>query len=50
MNIHVYICGNAGLVGDLQSVCNTCALEALERSRKNKAALQKYVVHYERFG
>lgn len=50
MNIHVYICGNDGLVGDLQSVCNSCAQEALARSRQNRTALQKYLVHYERFG
>eukprot|EP00913_Durusdinium_trenchii_P010735 g10071.t1 len=47
MNVHVYVCGNDGLVHDLQSVCESCARESLARKR---TPLQKYVLHYERFG
>ncbi|CAK9098913.1 Respiratory burst oxidase homolog protein F (Cytochrome b245 beta chain homolog RbohAp108) (NADPH oxidase RBOHF) (AtRBOHF) [Durusdinium trenchii] len=50
MNVHVYVCGNDDLVRGLQSICDSCAQEALARSRTRKGPLQKYVVHYERFG
>mmetsp|Transcript_18909 Transcript_18909/g.43975 ORF Transcript_18909/g.43975 Transcript_18909/m.43975 type:complete len:955 (+) Transcript_18909:90-2954(+) len=49
-NVHVYICGNDAIVKDLQSVCQKCSQHAMKRSEEQKLPLQKYVVHYERFG
>eukprot|EP00439_Symbiodinium_sp_Y106_P041767 s3994_g5.t1 len=50
ISVHVYICGNDMLVKDLESVCHQCSALAAARSRVDKTPLQKYVVHFERFG
>mmetsp|Transcript_65294 Transcript_65294/g.156051 ORF Transcript_65294/g.156051 Transcript_65294/m.156051 type:complete len:900 (+) Transcript_65294:106-2805(+) len=49
-NIHVYVCGNDALVKDLQAVCQKCSQYAVRRSEDTKLPVQKYVVHFERFG
>lgn len=48
-SLHVYVCGNDGLVHDLQSGCQRIAKEALERN-PDQTNLQQYLVHFERFG
>ncbi|CAE7536273.1 noxC [Symbiodinium natans] len=50
INVHVYICGNDTIVQDLTSVCQQCSAVAAARSREDKRPLQKYIVHFERFG
>lgn len=50
ISVHVYICGNDMLVKDLESVCHQCSVLAAARSRVEKTPLQKYIVHFERFG
>eukprot|EP00929_Paragymnodinium_shiwhaense_P106324 TRINITY_DN7161_c0_g1_i2.p1 TRINITY_DN7161_c0_g1~~TRINITY_DN7161_c0_g1_i2.p1 ORF type:complete len:993 (+),score=120.07 TRINITY_DN7161_c0_g1_i2:68-2980(+) len=59
-DVHVYVCGNEGLIGDLRSVCESCNDEAAasqsscsdncDEEASCDRSCQRFHLHYERFG
>merc|ERR1719456_546262 len=49
-DVDIYICGNDMIVKGLQEVCVVCDQHARRDVTAHGGRLQKYTVHYERFG
>lgn len=49
-NIHLYVCGPAKLVEELQDVAVVCNQHAERDTTERGVAQQSYIVHFERFG
>lgn len=53
-DVHIYVCGNAGLVDSLKETCISCNRQAKASQEaelgNDKIAAQEFIFHYERFG
>jgi len=53
-DVHIYVCGNAGLVASLKETCVSCNRQATASQEaepgNDKIAAQEFVFHYECFG
>jgi len=43
-HVHTFVCGNKGLVSNLQQLCDACTVRAT-----SKLSMQQYVLHHENF-